>query len=209
MCVIGILGTIHNDLEYRKKMGYPIEVLEEAIKDFLPDVICGEVRPEDWEVYCKDKSYDGYLGPFEYRNLIIPLCEKHHIQFVPVDWFERDLINYSLDGQLSEIQQKNYEKEIMKIYDEIFRIAIQSKIPFNSFEFNELVKEKHKLQNEKEPIDNIVNWITRNYIMIARIKNAIENNKGKRILCTVGAEHNYFYYEELKKLGYAIVFPLK
>ena len=209
MGVIGILGTIHNDLEYRKKMGYPIEIMEKAIRDFMPDVICGEVRPEDWQEYCKDKNYGGYLGPFEYRNLIIPLCEKHDMQFIPVDWFERDLINYSLDGEFSETEQKEYEEQIFKIYDEIFKVAKQSKIPFNSFEFDELIKEKHKIQNEKEPIDNIVNWITRNHIMIARIKNAIENNKEKRILCTVGSEHNYFYYEELKKLGYEVVYPLK
>lgn len=209
MGAIGILGTIHNDLEYRKKLGYPIEIMEEAIKDFMPDVICGEVRPEDYEEYCKDKNYDGYLGPFEYRNLIIPLCEKHGIQFVPVDWFERDLIKYSFDGEFSEIEQKEYEEQIYKIYDDIFKIAQQSEIPFNSFEFNEIVKQKQKFQEEKEPINSIVNWTTRNHIMIARIKNAIENNKDKRILCTVGAEHNYFYYEELKKLGYEVIYPLK
>jgi hypothetical protein len=209
MGAIGILGTIHNDLEYRKKLGYPIEIMEEAIKDFMPDVICGEVRPEDYEEYCKDKNYNGYLGPFEYRNLIIPLCEKHGIQFVPVDWFERDLINHSFDGEFSEAEQKEYEEQIFKIYDDIFKIAQQSEIPFNSFEFNELVKEKQKFQGDKEPIYSIVNWITRNHIMIARIKNAIENNKEKRILCTVGAEHNYFYYEELKKSGYEVIYPLK
>jgi hypothetical protein len=209
MGAIGILGTIHNDLEYRKRLGYPIEIMEQAIKDFMPDVICGEVRPEDYEEYCKDKNYDGYLGPFEYRNLIIPLCEKHGIQFVPVDWFERDLIKYSFDGEFSEVDQKEYEEQIFKIYDDIFIIAKQSQIPFNSFEFNEIVKQKHKFQEDKEPIDNIVNWITRNHIMIARIKNAIENNKGKRILCTVGAEHNYFYYKELRRLGYEVIYPLK
>lgn len=43
----------------------------------------------------------------------------------------------------------------------------------------------------------------------ARIRQTIENNRDKGILCTVGAEHNYFYYEELIKLGYDVVYPIK
>jgi len=26
--------------------------MEELIEEFKPDIICGEVRPEDWEKYC-------------------------------------------------------------------------------------------------------------------------------------------------------------
>lgn len=209
MTTIGILGAIHNDLEYRIKNGYPIEVMKKAIEDFKPDVICGEVRPEDWEEYCKDKNYDGYLGPFEYRHLIIPMCEKEGIEFVPVDWFERDLVKFQLDAGISEEEMKAYEEKVLKMYEEIFRVARESEIPFNSFEFDRLVKEKHEQELENEPIDYAVNWVARNHIMVARIRMAVEKYKGKRILCTVGAEHNYFYYEELKKLEYDVVYPLK
>lgn len=209
MSIVGILGTIHGDLEYRKRLGYPIEFMEKVIKDFKPDIICGEVRPEDWRKYCQDENYNGYLGPYEYRNLIIPLCEKNSIEFIPVDWFEDDLIEYPFDGIFSEKEEKEYESQILEKYDEIFKIAQQSEIPFNSFKFNEIVKKKQEFQHEKRPVESKVNWIARNYIMVSRIRKAIEDNKGKRILCTVGAEHNYFYYEELKRLGYDVLYPLK
>lgn len=67
--------------------------MEGIIEQFEPDIICGEVRPEDWEKYCKNIKYEGYLGPNEYRSLIIPLCEKKGIKFIPVDWFEDDMVN--------------------------------------------------------------------------------------------------------------------
>lgn len=209
MAVIGILGTIHGDDENRKKMGYPIEVMKEAILNFKPDVICGEVRPEDWEKYCTDNSYEGYLGPYEYRNLIIPLCRENNIVFEPVDWFEMDLVKYEFDSMPGDKEKEAYIKKIQEMYGEIFETAKKSTIPFNSFEFNELVIKKHAYQEEMEPIDNTVNWIARNYIMIARINNAAEKHGDKRILCTVGAEHVYFYHRELVKKGYDVIFPLK
>ena len=54
-----------------------------------------------------------------------------------------------------------------------------------------------------------VNWIVRNQIMVERIRKVIEYKRGKRILCTVGAEHVYFYYDELKKVDCTLIFPIK
>ncbi len=58
MPILGILGTIHDD-EMRKKFNYSLEKMEELIEKFNPDVICGEVRPEDWKKYCDNNEYEG------------------------------------------------------------------------------------------------------------------------------------------------------
>ncbi len=75
MNTIGILGTVHTEA-LRARIGYPLSLLEKAILQFNPDIICGEVRPEDYERYQRNQSDSGYLGPSEYRALILPLCER-------------------------------------------------------------------------------------------------------------------------------------
>ena len=209
MNIVGILGTVHGDDVSRKKLGYPIEIMRDAIMDFKPDIICGEVRPEDWEKYCNDKNYSGYLGPMEYRNLILPYCKDNDVEFFPVDWFEDDLISFDYDRFCNEEEKNKLKKEINDRYEKIFYMAKKSTIPFNSFEFNELIYEKNQWLKSVDGVVHNVNWIVRNQIMVERIRKVIENKKGKRILCTVGAEHVYFYYDELKKVDCTLIFPIK
>ena len=46
--------------------------------------------------------------------------------------------------------------------------------------------------------------------MLARVKNAIEENEGKRILCIHGADHNYWYYDALKdEKNIEVIYPLR
>lgn len=45
--------------------------------------------------------------------------------------------------------------------------------------------------------------------MIERIKKALSVNEGKRVLCTVGAEHNYFYCKKLEKTNWEVIYPLE
>lgn len=209
MSVLGILGTMHSE-EIRKEANYTLKDLKELILEFKPDIICGEVRPEDFEKYLKDKNYDGYLGPNEYKRCIIPLCEKHNIKFIPVDWFEEDIarLNYLEDKSEEEIEDINRIFE--SITKEYIEIGKRSKIAFNSFEFNEFIQGKQNFQQELNPKVHNIYWTARNQIMIERIKNALKENESKKVLCTVGCEHNYFYYKELKSLNdWQIIYPLK
>lgn len=68
---------------------------------------------------------------------------------------------------------------------------------------------KQELLNSLEPTVHNIYWIVRNQLMMERIKRVIQDNRNKRILCTVGAEHNYFYYKELKNIGCKLLFPIK
>ncbi len=209
MGVIGILGTIHGDDDFRQEKGYTLEMIKEAIAGFKPDIICGEVRPEDWSKYCDDNTYSGYLGPSEYRRLIIPYCKSEGIEFKPVDWFEDDLVDFDYLQSYSETEKEAIIKELDKKYEKIWKVGKKSILPLNSFELDALIMQKQEWLNTIDPIVYNVNWIARNQIMVERIRKVIEKNSDKRILCTVGAEHNYYYYKELKKLNLNLVYPLK
>ena len=209
MNTVGILGSIHGDDSFRIQKGYTLEMMKEVIVQFKPDIICGEVRPEDWLKYCDDRNYTGYLGPSEYRRLIIPYCENEGIEFVPVDWFEDDTVNWDYMRNYSEHQKEEFMKTLEMLYEKIWYIGTNSLLPMNSFELDELVMQKQKWLESLDPIMHNVYWIARNQLMIERIKKVIEKNTSKRILCIAGAEHNYFYYNELKKVKCNLIYPLK
>ncbi|MDT8716843.1 hypothetical protein IAI10_09245 [Clostridium sp. 19966] len=209
MSILAILGTVHSE-DMRKESNYPLEKMAEIIERFQPDAIFGEVRPENWAEYCKDKSYDGYLGPNEYRRFIIPYCEKRGIKFVPVDWFEDDMVGmdyYEGKSEEEKLKLDKKDEEFMKLYMDAGK---KSAIPFNSFEANEVAKRWHDFADEVNHKVNNVYWICRNELMIMRIKNALKELEGKKVLCTVGAEHTYFYYDGLKALkDWELVYPIK
>jgi hypothetical protein len=209
MAIVGILGTIHGDDSFRAQKEYTLEMMKEVIEEFNPDIICGEVRPEDWTKYCNDKNYSGYLGPEEYRGLIIPYCENEGIEFVPVDWYEEDMVDWDYMKSHSESEKEKFIKNLEIIYEKIWSIGKKSLLPMNSFELDKIIIQKQDLLNSLNPVMHNVYWIARNQLMIERIKKVIENNSSKKILCTVGAEHNYFYYNELKKLNCKLIYPLK
>ena len=208
MSLLGILGTVHGDYEKRIQFGYSAELLQKVILDFKPDIICGEVRPEDWQKHQIDKNYAGYLGPFEYRNIILPLCEKNDIVFEPVDWFEDDLINYDFDMHISKEELEGLYNCINELNNKLFEIGKSSSLPYNSFEMNEHIKAKYIKMRDIIPIEDLVTWEARNHIMLARIRRVADVSTDKRILCTVGFEHTYFYYEQLIKCGYNVKFPV-
>lgn len=209
MNIVGILGTIHGDDSFRMQKGYTLEMMKEAIVDFNPDIICGEARPEDWDKYCKDKNYSGYLGPGEYRDFIIPYCENENIEFIPVDWYENDMVDWDYMRNYSESQKEKFIKDLEIMYEKMWDIGKKSLLPMNSFELDEMIIKKQNWFNSLDPVIHNVYWVARNQLMVERVKKVIENNPNKKILCTVGAEHNYFYYNELKKLKCKLIYPLK
>jgi hypothetical protein len=206
--VLGILGTVHSD-EMRKEYNYSLEKMRGLIEQFKPDIICGEVRPEDWEKYCNDTEYNGYLGPNEYRRLIIPLCEKTGIKFIPVDWFEDDMVNMDYFKGKSELEVNNIENQLESIMNVYMEVAKNSIVPFNSLDFNNIVEKKQAFQNSINPEVHSLYWTCRNQLMVYRIKEVLSANKGKRVLCTVGAEHTYFYCKQLQEADWEIIYPLK
>jgi hypothetical protein len=209
MTTVGILGTIHGEDSFREELGYTLEAMKQAIINFNPDIICGEVRPEDWDKYCYDRNYSGYLGPNEYKRMIIPYCESRGIQFKPIDWFEDDMVSMDYLRKYNETQKNEFSKKIDDMKQKMWEIGKKSKLPLNSLEFNEIAMQLQGLLYSIEPTIQNILWIARNQLMIERIKKVIKNNPDRRILCTAGAVHIYFYYNELKTLDCDLVFPIK
>jgi hypothetical protein len=211
MTTVGILGTIHNP-ELRERYHCSLSLYKDVIHEFKPDIICGEVHQQSWLRYQKDKNDRGYWGEpaSEYWELVFPLCEEQDITFVPIDWFELDVWNAfdPFNGYSSE-ERKELEQRDDHWFAEQMETSRFGKIPFNSKEFDRVTRQKYEWLHQVNPKAQNFRWVVRNQIMIQRVKNTTEAHPGKRILCIIGADHNYPFQEELTKEQVELLYPLR
>lgn len=83
--ILGLLGTTH-DPELRRRVHYPLSLLEQAIRAFRPDVILGEVMPESWFLLQQNIGYDApdFITPAsEYYDLIFPCASDRPFRSSP------------------------------------------------------------------------------------------------------------------------------
>jgi len=206
--MIGILGVVHDEA-LREKYNFSLNRIKDIILEFNPEIICGEIRKEDFQNYCQNRNYSGYLGPSEYRNLIIPLCEEYKIEFKPIDWFENDMRKLSYFDGKTQFQIDEFNKNFDEVMKRYFKSAQESEIPFNSHKFNSVVKEKQRVQEKLNFEVHQEYWIKRNMLIVEKLKEIISKYQDKRVLCVFGAEHVYEIYDKIQACEIKVVFPLK
>lgn len=174
-------------------------------------MICGEVHPNTWEIYLSDKSKRGFWGEAEeiYYDFVFPYCEDNGIVFSPIDWFELDVWNdFDPFNKYEGGYKEQLQNELSQWFERQKAVWNASQIPFNSYDYDVIAREKYQwLYGINSEAQNF-RWICRNQIMVQRIKNAINAHVGKRILCFVGADHNYCFYDGLCKLDIELKYPL-
>lgn len=73
VAVLGTLGEMH-----RESSAFDLRTLTEIVRDAEPDLLCGEIHPEDW------RAGDLRALPPEYGEALIPLSRRTDIVLVPV-----------------------------------------------------------------------------------------------------------------------------
>ncbi|WP_219838181.1 DUF5694 domain-containing protein [Paenibacillus sp. R14(2021)] len=212
MTTAGILGVVH-DNNLRQQHHLTLEVIKELIIEFQPEVICGEVLPSSWDKYKTDPEERGYWGEpaSEYWNLIFPLCEEMNYHFVPIDWVELDVwLDFDPFHPYDDQQRHALNMELEQWFQRQLDTCRTSVIPFNSVEFDAVTKQKYEWLERINPQAHVFRWVCRHLIMIQRIKNAMKEHNGKRVLIIVGADHNHVLHEGLSaEKNIELVYPLR
>lgn len=206
MSVIGLLGTTHDE-DFRRRYRYPLSLLRELILEFQPDTICGEVLPENWVAYQASGDQAEYVGESEYHKVIFPLVRESGLIFEPIDWYEEDIWRDPFD--LYPDYKDSLKKQLDDWDEKIRATCNQGRIPFNCGEYDRLAKEKYDWLYELNPEVQNVQWVCRNQIMAQRVRNVVVRNPGKRVLCVVGADHNYILSGLLQTEAWDLVCPLR
>lgn len=195
---VGLFGSVHGD--GMKSFGKDDNFVLELFDRFQPNIICGEVRKDDYE---QNREYQ---GPSEYKRFIFQYCKERGIKFVPCD--EYDDCDAKYNGREVEVSEED-AKEFQRILDMYMKVGLASAIPFNSDEFNALVEQKQALQEKFDPEAQNIVWIKRNNAIVNNILQVIRDNPNANILVVFGAEHIYWLKNALAKLeNVEIVFPL-
>jgi hypothetical protein len=209
---VGILGVVH-DHDLRNKYNLTLDLIKQLILEFNPNVICGEVLPSSWEHYQKDRKNRGYWGEpaSEYWELIFPLCEEMKYDFEPIDWVELDVWNdFDPFLGIDELQRNELSVELDRWSERQLSTWGSNEIPFNSFEYDNVTKQKYEWLEKINSRSYLFRWVCRHLIMIQRIKNAIQKHVGKRVLCVVGADHNHMLYQGLvSENNIQLIYPLR
>lgn len=73
VAVLGTLGEMH-----LQGSGFDLDTLGRIVADIRPDLLCAEIRPDDWAT----RDFDGL--PPEYRDTLLPLSRRTDMVLVPV-----------------------------------------------------------------------------------------------------------------------------
>ena len=196
---IGLFASVHSS-SVLADCGYDENKIIRLFDKFGPDIICGEVRKEDYE------NNADYQGPGEYRRYVFKYCKDRGIRFEPCDWYDEQTI--AANQLLAKADFQNTE-EFKRIMEEYMEAGRKSAVPFNSDEYNNIVKTKQDFQKKSNPDIHKIVWEKRNEAIVNNIVNVIKNNPDSKILVIFGAEHIYWLKNELSKMpGVQLIFPL-
>ena len=199
---LGIFGSIHS-AEMMKEFGFDDDKVIELFDNFKPDIICGEVRKVDYE------QDTGYRGPSEYRRFIFDYCEKNNIKFVPCDSYDDSVVEYMRRLDRIDNSDNDTAARWRRVMERYIDTGKESKIPFNSPEFNALVAQKQALQEAFDPKAQEIAWNRRNTGIVNNIMQVIKDNPGANVLVVFGAEHTYWLCDAFEKEAETeVVFPL-
>ncbi|MCI9258275.1 DUF5694 domain-containing protein [Oscillospiraceae bacterium 42-9] len=205
MTKTGIFSSVHGGeiLEYCK---WDDQKAMAAFDRFQPDVVCGEVRPEDLE--SGGKKYPG-----EYERYIFDYCKSRGLPFIPCDyWTEEDYQLTLRESGILEAKLPDGSEEAKRweaMMDRFMEAGLRAEIPFNSAEFNDIARHKHQMQGSLSPETHQQTWINRNRRIVENIRKVMAEHPGKNILIIFGAEHSYWFVDEFSEdKTIQLVFPL-
>lgn len=193
-CRVGILPTLHALHKDPDMAHYNYEVLKDLVLSSAPAAVLGEIRPQDWEAHLSGRR-DGYLGPVEYRECLLPLLEEHGIPFVPMDFYDERLL------ELVRLPTGPAQERSDRLARELLHTLKRKEMGIRAvldLPVEEILREKHKVAQEDFPHIEGPTWQPRNLRMAAHIAAYAADHPGKKVLVTVGLEHVPFLRDFLE-----------
>ncbi len=189
-----VVGTVHQ--RHSTDTNYTYFDIFNILSSYNPDVVCVEIRPQEF----RKKPYLTEMTMATIWGIV------HDKKVYPIDWWQSDAreVRDSL-MKLSEYKQKEQEVEALEQKDSIvtdferrygtWKDQGQMGCEFwNGKEYNEYTAEDYRLSMQffgDSPINLF--YVTRNDSMMALIRSAIYENRGRRIIVLTGAEHKHYF----------------
>jgi hypothetical protein len=214
-----VVGTIHGS--HRSNPNYSYEHLVQILATYGPDAICVEIRPEDFRrvPYLTEMVAATIYGA------------EHGTRVYPIDWWdERNNARAERDAfmQTPEYAAQQPKEAALEAADSVIQgfearygdwqtySRTGSYVFFNGPDYNDYIAEGYRISMEVWG-DGPMNlyYRTRNDRMMERIRGAIRENRGRKVIVLTGAEHKHYFDRALaaepgvQLVGIGAVLPLK
>jgi tetratricopeptide (TPR) repeat protein len=195
-----VVGTIHNQ---HAVSNYTYNDLLRVLQTYKPDLICVEIRPEDFRIkpYLREMMLATQYG------------DLNGIKVEPIDWYDDNNNDRVLSDSLSRLD--HYKKlsvledsllkrdqeiqKFYKIYDEdIYKNKQLDLMFWNGKDYNNIVRLSYKISLEvygDSPFN--LHYLTRNRNMLKLINEAITKHDSRRVIVLTGGEHKSFFDDSL------------
>jgi hypothetical protein len=194
---IYLIGSVHN-MHFEERYHYSLIDLQAQIRSLHPDVVCGEITPED------------FSGPMEGNfppeaAMLSEMAPSWGARFVPADW--RVSFAWQARGEKQEADNKvkatevNAEQDKLKAYYEAFPGGSLYDYTNGSPEFQAMVDHMFEdVIGENTPSDIAAGaWHERNRMIVENC--LAKAGPAKRIVFVFGAAHVAQLQRQLIALG--------
>lgn len=197
-----VLGTLHTG--HRRHDTYSYEHVSQMIAAFDPDAICVEIRPEEFRVepYLMEMT----LATIQGTAMGIPVY--------PIDWWDEASNDRDLRAQMAGTREFNKNarqerklerkstiiREFHGEYGEAFHDRADEFGPefWNGEAYNRYIREGYRISVEvwgDSPVN--LHYVSRNGHMLERIREALGQHPGQRVMVLTGAEHKHVFDDAL------------
>ena len=194
---IFVLSTLHQF--HAESSYYSFETLSRIIENLRPNILAVELTPADLESRKEQKTKQ------EYPQSIFPLIDKHKYRAIPLEPAEpkfSEIVSLIRDSEKALREKSADRAEAFSLYnktlyDYLFKFW-DSPRAVNSAQTDAFFEIKHDYQNAIYDSRQKQGWESWNAHFLAQILDAAQNNPGRRIVVTVGAEHAYWLRKNLR-----------
>lgn len=193
--VLATLHQLHGEIE-----GYSFDDLSTLIERLEPDVLAVELTPADLASR-RDQAIKQ-----EYPRVVFPLLDRHAWETVPLEPpppLYDELVGL-FRGASADLRDNDPSRaETFDLYlGKLYEVLLErwtSAAAVNSGETDALFEAKHRFQSALLGRDEARAWEAWNAHFLARILDAAERHRGRRIVVLVGAEHGYWLRARLRE----------
>lgn len=169
---LAILGTM-SDL-HTQPISYDLNALKKIVADLSPDLLCAEITKESWE------HDDFSQASLEVREALAPMIASMDIVLIPVAPDPKEYKDFAPRG--------GWRRHIVKIFDRLLRwgqIQANDAKTINGFGFGAFCHTVCWLTELFWSSDEKALWEKQNRELVDNILQAIERDRGRRVLVAV------------------------
>ena len=184
--MLGTLGEAHAE-----SAGYDMQTLERLVREIEPDLLCAEIRPEDWE------AGDPEGATPEYRDVLLPLSRRTDIVVVPVAGARNPGLITPRSGRLLGL--RSLAVRMLNAHLRWMRRSARSPEQINSGWWGALCDRTCSMTASLCGRETRREWDEANRAILEKVLAAIRRDPGRRVLVTLDCRRRHRLERDLRR----------